>query len=205
MPSIRPSYQSNVTDDLVSCIDEDVYRSKGYINLLQKFLENRGTAFQRISGSEDSSFSVGNDQRGVQELTSVEPWAILGGYCSPQPGSRLIQYGMGGLKGGVRNPTVIYDNFLANGAPDVPASDVIQYLSNSGNDEAFTLQYTSSTSAFVLGVAKVFSGHQPLGDCSTIFTATVPGSLPSNSTSTVQVRFLLLIKPGTTYQCFSPC
>lgn len=137
------------TDDLISCIQKDASRTKGYINLLQLFLndqklikgsiiENIDTnIYQKIS-SEMISNNVSTDNEEVIKKPAMfvpyakQPWSAMGGYFSLDKGSGLLQYGMGGLRGRVRNPTVIYDNFLVNGAPYIPSPEVLKYLTKSG-------------------------------------------------------------------------
>jgi hypothetical protein len=110
---------TSCVDDLISCIKEDVSRAKGYINLIQNFLFKANTNTNT-------------------ELKEDSSWAAVGGYTSGQPGSALVQYGMGRLKGKVTNPTVVYDNFLNDGAPQLPDDAVLKYLADSGayNDQA---------------------------------------------------------------------
>lgn len=72
-------------------------------------------------------------------------WDITGSYSHPQPGSRLLQYGMGTLLDGTRNPSVIYSSYYVNGKI-IPL------------DES-TEEFLSSA-----GIKVVVVGHQPHGD-----------------------------------------
>lgn len=76
----------------------------------------------------------------------------MGGYLHPQPGSRLVQCGMGMLPkdtsvaGGLPpNPSIIYNGYLANGKPVSIDPEVAQWLKNDG-------------------INKIIVGHQPNGD-----------------------------------------
>jgi hypothetical protein len=129
-----------ISGELISCIKEDISRAKGYIYLLQQFLDDQQNPIH--DDEADSSAGAGAGAGASRDPgsasaypgspCSLQPWAALGGYCSPHPGSRLVQYGMGRLRGGVLNPSVIYDNFLQDGAPQVPAPAVLKYLADSG-------------------------------------------------------------------------
>ena len=39
-------------------------------------------------------------------------WGAKGGYHHPQPGSRLLQFGMGALPGRIPNKTVVYSSYI---------------------------------------------------------------------------------------------
>lgn len=122
-----------VADDLIACIKEDITRAEGHIHLLQKFLNDKKAIRGKVIDMIDKEKTGGKVSEGdVFAPYSPLPWSALGGYCSPHPGSRLVQYGMGGLRGGVVNPTVIYDNFLVDGVPQPPHSGVLKYLRDSG-------------------------------------------------------------------------
>jgi len=123
------------SDELISCIREDVSRTKGYIPALQLFLNDK----KIIKGNviDDVESNVYESEPGLSDKLNfvpyvTQPWSAVGGYSSPLVGTRLLQYGMGGLRGRVVNPTVIYDNFLVNGSPQVPDNDVVNYLTQSG-------------------------------------------------------------------------
>mmetsp|Transcript_9739 Transcript_9739/g.14687 ORF Transcript_9739/g.14687 Transcript_9739/m.14687 type:complete len:555 (+) Transcript_9739:139-1803(+) len=79
------------------------------------------------------------------EVYSRCNWSSEGGYHHCTPGSRLLQYGMGWMPDNSVNPTLVYDNFLSDGAPQPPPTDVIENLTKSG-------------------VRKLVTGHQPHGD-----------------------------------------
>ena len=79
----------------------------------------------------------------------------MGGYRHPQPGSRLIQCGMGMLPRDKEakettgplpsNPSIIYNGYLANGKPVHLDPDVATWLKRDG-------------------ISKIVVGHQPNGD-----------------------------------------
>ena len=81
----------------------------------------------------------------------IAHFSTVGGYDPPEAGSRLMQYGMGELPDGISNPTVIYDNFLAKGAPQPPSEAVIEFLNRSG-------------------VVRTVTGHQPHGDAPVVIS-----------------------------------
>lgn len=74
-------------------------------------------------------------------------WEVKGFYDHQQPGSRLVQYGMGGLPNRKRNNSVIYASYLSirDGKPHFPSEKVSQYLQANG-------------------INRLFVGHQPNGD-----------------------------------------
>ncbi len=73
-------------------------------------------------------------------------WEISGGYGHPQPGSSLLQYGMGSYADKTRNPSVIYATYLRNGVAMPPSDHVMSWLQRDGIDTLIV-------------------GHQPNGDC----------------------------------------
>jgi hypothetical protein len=81
----------------------------------------------------------------ITDRTLPLPFVAEGGYRHSDPGSRLMQYGMGNLPDGSTNPTICYDNFLVNGAPAAPSETVISFLNKSE-------------------VVRTITGHQPHGD-----------------------------------------
>ena len=72
-------------------------------------------------------------------------WEETGGYNHPQPGSGLIQYGMGMLANRAINPSVIYSTYLNNGKAVKISNKVIDWLASSG-------------------IRRLIVGHQPNGD-----------------------------------------
>eukprot|EP01034_Spumella_vulgaris_P029274 gene29274-36296_t len=59
-------------------------------------------------------------------------WDVYGGYSHPQPGSRLIQYGMGWLRDRSVNPSVIYSSYLNDGVPVRVSDGVSDWLRGAG-------------------------------------------------------------------------
>jgi hypothetical protein len=76
-------------------------------------------------------------------------WDSMGGYSSPQPGSRLVQCGMAMLPDKSTNPSVIYASYLNNGKPVRINEQVAEWLNSAG-------------------LSKVIVGHQPNGDAPAI-------------------------------------
>merc|ERR1711871_1054117 len=68
-----------------------------------------------------------------------------GGYRHPQPGSRLVHYGMGPNPDGSSNATVIYSNFIVNGKPAPMDPALTRWLLDAG-------------------ISRLVVGHQPHGD-----------------------------------------
>jgi hypothetical protein len=60
--------------------------------------------------------SVTISKAGQERFYGAEVWARVGGYRNPSAAGRLLQYGMGWLPDKSVNPTLIYDNFLSDGA-----------------------------------------------------------------------------------------
>lgn len=103
-------------------------------------------------------------------------FSSVGGYHHPEPGSRLMQYGMGNLPDGSCNPTLIYDNFLSEGAPHPPSEAVISFLNSSG-------------------VVRTVTGHQPHGDVPVVI------SLPSLEVLTGDTSYARNVEWGL--ECFA--
>ena len=78
---------------------------------------------------------------------STASYSTQGGYQHPQPGSRLIHYGMGWNADKTVNPSVIYSNYMGgqNGTPLQLSSSVQNYCRRAG-------------------VRRILVGHQPIGD-----------------------------------------
>jgi hypothetical protein len=62
----------------------------------------------------------------------LQYWAKEGGYDHPQPGSRLIHYGMAMFKDKSPNPTVIYANWFEAGRPAPMHVGIAKWLSDNG-------------------------------------------------------------------------
>ena len=74
-------------------------------------------------------------------------WSNVGGYSHPQPGSRLIHYGMGWNSDKTVNPTIIYANFLdSKGKYSTISDEAADYCK-------------------AAGIKRIIVGHQPVGDC----------------------------------------
>jgi len=88
---------------------------------------------------------LSSGQASERRLPFTSHWSAEGGYNHPTPGSRLLQYGMGWMPDKSVNPTLVYDNFLSDGAPMPPSSEIASKLRRNG-------------------VRRVIAGHQPHGD-----------------------------------------
>lgn len=100
----------------------------------------------------------------------------VGGYQHSDAGSRLMQYGLGSLPDGSTNPTLIYDNFLVKGAPQVPSEKVISFLSSSG-------------------VKRTVTGHQPHGDAPVVITTPSLQFLTGDTSYAANVEWDLEFSP----------
>lgn len=72
-------------------------------------------------------------------------WDVVGGYGHDQPGSRLIQCGMGTLPDKSMNPSIIYASYLENGRPVTVSPRTYTWLATAH-------------------LHKVVVGHQPNAD-----------------------------------------
>eukprot|EP00981_Chlorochromonas_danica_P007066 scaffold1537_cov162-Ochromonas_danica.AAC.24 len=72
-------------------------------------------------------------------------WEESGGYGHAQPGSRLLQYGMGWLPDRQQNPSVIYSSYLSAGQANPPNITAAQWLVENN-------------------IHQLIVGHQPHGD-----------------------------------------
>eukprot|EP01031_Cornospumella_fuschlensis_P035299 gene35299-42771_t len=72
-------------------------------------------------------------------------WEVGGGYDHPQPGSRLLQYGMGWTADRQLNPSVIYATYLKAGSVEKMGQKAADWLKKAG-------------------VRRLVVGHQPHGD-----------------------------------------
>jgi len=86
-------------------------------------------------------------------------WSTTGGYQHSkafQPYAQLIQYGMGWIPGGIRNPTVVYASWCNDGMPRKFFPDA----------EPVDQSYVQAVQSFFqsTGVSLICSGHKPQGD-----------------------------------------
>lgn len=79
-----------------------------------------------------------------QSSLASKYWSSNAGYYHDQPGSRLVQYGMGWLADKTRNPSVIYATYSAE---------------NNSHPDAQVSEWLTSN-----GVRTLVVGHQPRGD-----------------------------------------
>jgi hypothetical protein len=72
--------------------------------------------------------------RGKQYMIEhpLDYWSKEGGYHHPQPGSRLIHYGMGTFKDKSPNPSVIYSNWFEAGRPAPMTATIARWLNENG-------------------------------------------------------------------------
>jgi hypothetical protein len=86
-------------------------------------------------------------------------WAYCGGYGNGPPYSDLIQYGMGMLASGKKNPTVVYNSFTPEGMPS-------SFLPAEKQQDQVEADVASCTREFFDrgSIQLVCSGHKPQGD-----------------------------------------
>jgi len=105
-----------------------------WVSVLNKWAHQQVTAWASVaSWDEDAALTT---------------WAIRGqgGYGHSQPGSGLLQYGMGWTPQGEVNPTVVYRNWVKDsGEPHGPTKIAAQKLR-------------------AAGITQVVCGHKPVGD-----------------------------------------
>ena len=104
-------------------------------------------ARQEIEDYANNIESYVNHLNSLSSWDDLKPflWDSLGGYNHPQPGSRLIQCGMGVLPDKSANPGVIYASYLVNGKANHLEENVANWLKNAQ-------------------VNKIVVGHQPNAD-----------------------------------------
>eukprot|EP01035_Chromulina_nebulosa_P019518 gene19518-25415_t len=142
-PSIYPSnyiYSNTISDDEITQSFEDLIDTK---------LDSK--EFSKADGQIDKIEYIAKQQSHYlssgELIDLLEPthWAAVGGYDHKQPGSRLLQYGMGYMPDKSINPSVIYANYLSHGQPVPPNVAVIKAMKSRG-------------------INKIVVGHQPHGD-----------------------------------------
>jgi hypothetical protein len=93
-------------------------------------------------------------------------WSTTGGYHHSK-GYQLVQYGMGWIPGGIRNPTAVYASWCINGMPRrfFPA-DPHHANPTSATTSSTDDRFVQATREFFqrTGVTVICSGHQPQGD-----------------------------------------
>jgi len=90
------------------------------------------------------------------ETGDASVWSKVGGYDHAQPGSRLIQTGLGTMPDNSVNPTVIYSSYVNLGKTLEPDDEVLRALNENG-------------------IKRVVVGHQPVGDVPAVFRFNRPG------------------------------
>jgi hypothetical protein len=84
-------------------------------------------------------------------------WSTVGGYHhEAQPFSSLLQYGMGWLPRGVRNPSIVYSSWCTDGMPR-------RFYPNATEEDR---RFVAQTAEFFeeTGIRLICCGHQPQGD-----------------------------------------
>ena len=114
---------------------------------LNSFIKNTDDYVKNVEEEMNSIPPSNNEIEGVAELPYRANWAAVGGFLHPQPGSSLLQYGMGWLPDKTQNPSVIYATYGTDSKDaNHPSIKVAEWLKESN-------------------VRTVFVGHQPRGDC----------------------------------------
>ena len=112
---IPPTYSdvTNASRDKVSCLDAvESERLGSHKETLKEWIE----AINAWASSEVEHFKASYSDYIDNDLKSEEDsWDVVGGYEHPQPGSRLVMYGMGKFPDDSKNPTVVYASNYALG------------------------------------------------------------------------------------------
>jgi len=137
-----------------------------WVAKINSFSRNEALAFANYA----SSYAKTTTQTQMNSL-----WSVSGGYDHPQPGSRLLQYGMGWMPGPENkvNPSAIYANYVTNSGPipsqtPAPSPDVTPRSASA----SVPVPTTADVSEWLKqsGVRRVIVGHQPRGDCPLILS-----------------------------------
>lgn len=108
---------------------------------MNSFFNNTDDYIEKVEEEMKVSYDDDND------LPYRANWAASGGYLHPQPGSSLLQYGMGWLPDKSQNPSCIYATYGTDSKDaNHPSIKVADWLKQSN-------------------IRTVFVGHQPRGDC----------------------------------------
>lgn len=173
-----------LTDELISRSlekgDDPVVPFWTDLTPLMPWLEDGTVALDVGVGAISDWFHALNDfaQQNVENWkehngrATTEFWSSTGGYHhEAQPYSALLQYGMGWLPGGVRNPTIVYSSWCTDGMPR-------RFFPDAGPaDRAFV----SRTQDFFerTGIRLLCSGHQPQGDAPNVIRLSLDGNVPA--------------------------
>lgn len=111
---------------------------------INEFAFNEVVSYEKLCQQYLTTLSNLPNDISQQDLEKYS-WDFMGGYDHPQPGSRLVQFGMGSLPDKSRNPTVIYTSYLEGGKPVLLTTKVAQWLQRDG-------------------ISRIIVGHQPNGD-----------------------------------------
>jgi hypothetical protein len=92
----------------------------------------------------------------IHNKQASEPWSFTGSYDRHNPCNNILQYGMGWLPNGKRNPTIVYNQWVvenknALNSINFPIKEITDNLKSSG-------------------VKRILTGHKPLGDSPEIFS-----------------------------------
>jgi hypothetical protein len=101
-----------------------------------------------------------------------ELWSTVGGYHhAAQPFSALLQYGLGWLPDGSRNPSIVYSSWCTDGMPR-------KFFPNASKADR---RFVSHATEFFerTGVRLICCGHQPQGDVPTVIRFNTSTQNPS--------------------------
>jgi len=156
-----PPYSVNGKSSIIDAIDSKTCNSlEEWVHEINKFAFTEVCSYisnseSYISCMEDEMNSITlNDKEGKNnqkdnfiDIPYRTNWAAVGGYLHPQPGSSLLQYGMGWMADKSQNPSVIYATYGTDSRDsNHPTPKVASWLKESN-------------------IRSVFVGHQPRGDC----------------------------------------
>lgn len=138
-PANDLSSSSRISPNLIHWVDQiNQWKEKE----IDSFISNANVCIEKLN----------NNHYNEEEDISSHIWSKSGGYCHNQPGSALLQYGMGWLVDKSTNPSVIYASYASSEINDDPVVALLE-------EETMTNWYKKS------GINHLFVGHQPIGDC----------------------------------------
>ncbi|KAL3917074.1 MAG: hypothetical protein SGILL_004882 [Bacillariaceae sp.] len=120
-----------------------------------------GTAIAELEESRRECLDSGTNfyESQDEKISKNSIWAYRGGYGNGPPYSDLIQYGMGMLASGNKNPTVVYNSFTPDGMPS-------SFLPAEKQKEKEETDVAVCTREFFDKgpVQLILTGHKPQGD-----------------------------------------
>jgi hypothetical protein len=135
-----------------------------------------------------NDFCVKNVRAWREEPATGGIWSTTGGYHhskASQPFSQLIQYGMGWIPGGIRNPTAVYSSWCIDGMPRRFFPTDQRNVNSTPTSSSTDSRFVQATRDFFqrAGVTVICSGHQPQGDMPNAIRVDYTGTSSSSDSS----------------------